>query len=239
MSLPLAAATVQVTFTGVTTFFSGDGEHWGLEGDGNFDYLATYIYDTDFATTLDNSNVAIVPVLSATLEMNGNTFELGSGQASYRPYPEYYPNISSNIWAQYNTLNEYSDENSRFVQSMGQRAFFLLPDPEFDAVAAVNDPTNSELAPDFGYEFFTDEFRSRVYGGESYFDFSEYDLQTGDVTSRVRGFLSPTRPLTMQVTAVPLPGSLPILFSAIGILALVGRRRRVVSSTSNPSSLNL
>ena len=232
MSLPSAAATVQVTFTGVASFgfYSNDREQWGLGSDGNLDYTATYIYDTDFATTLDNSNTAIVPILSAALEMNGNTFELGSGQATYLPHLT----SSTNIWAQYNAENEFIDENSRFIQSMGQRAFFLLPDPEFDAAAAVSDPTNSELAPDFGYEFFTDEFRSRIYAGESYFDLAEYDLQTGELTSRVYGLLSPARPLTMQVTAAPLPASLPILFSAIGLLVLVGRRRRALSSSSNP-----
>jgi len=229
MSLPLAAATMQATFTGVAFGFSGEREQWGLGSDGSLDYTATYFYDTDFATTLDFNNTASVPVLSALLTINENTFELGSGQATYLPYPEPYSSFPTNIWAQYNATTDFVDQQSRFVQSMGQRAFFQLPDPTFDASAAINDPTNSELSPDFGYEFFTDEFRSRIYGAESTFDFAEYDLQTGVVTSRVFGFLSPVRPLTMQVSAVPLPASLPILLSAIGALVFLGRRRRALS----------
>lgn len=225
-SLPLSAATVQVTFTGVASVFSGDREYWGLGSDGTLDYTATYLYDTDDATTLGNSNTSIVEILSSTLEMNGTIFDLGAGQASYRPYPEFYSFPPTNIWAQYDSTNEFVDQDSRFVQSMGQRAFFLLPDPTFDAVAAFNDPTNSDLAPDFGFEFSTDEFRSRIHAGESYFDLAEYDLQSGEVTSRVYGLLSPARPLTMQVTAIPIPASLPILLSAMGILVLIGRRRR-------------
>ncbi|MEP2658020.1 MAG: hypothetical protein ABJH07_19955 [Sedimentitalea sp.] len=244
--LPAAAVTMQAVFTGHVRFIT-DGEPLGLDSNvpnttsaesGNssdrVSYTAKYIYDTDLATTLgeldtdfepmlaSSPNTAFVPILSSSLTINGHTFELGTGQATYMPY---FTGGDENIWAQYNTSIETVDQESRFSGSMGQRAFFHLPDPEFDYAAATSDPENSELAPDFGYEFFTDQFRRRIFASERQFSLAERDLDTGETIWRTSGLLFHE---TMQVSAVPLPASLPVLFCAIGTLTLLRRRKRAL-----------
>lgn len=226
--LPLVAATMQATFTGIVSHFHGDGAQWGLGNGEGLSYTATFFYDSDLATMPAGSNAASVSVHSASLTMNGITFNLGSGGATYHPFP----GRETNIWGQYNASNEHVDntQHSRIVQSMGQRAIFERPDLAPDASGAMSDPANSDLTSYFGHEFYSDQLDAVIYGGSSFFDFAEYDLQTGEVISRVGGFLSPARPLTMQVSAVPLPASMPILLCALGILGLLGRHKHALSS---------
>ncbi|QFT94683.1 hypothetical protein FIU86_17665 [Roseovarius sp. THAF9] len=228
-SLPAMAATMQATFTGVSSgvssSFQDDAQDWGLASGGPLSYTASYVYDTDVATTSDANNAAIVAIQAASLTMNGQTFNFGSGNASYSPFIR----GSSDIWAQYTANSDIVDGQSRYVLSMGQRAVFNHPDPAFDASAARNDPTNSALAPDLGYEFSTNEFSTLIYGAESFFSFSEYDLLTGARVSHVWGLLAPT-PQSMQVSAVPLPASFSVLSLALGFLVLMGRRKRALSA---------
>lgn len=234
MPLPSVAATMQAVFTGYVRNIT-DGEPLGLtnvestfradsgERPDRVNYTARYVYDTDLATAPDEDNISSVPILSSSITINGHTFELGSGRATYMPY--IVPDVGI-TWAQYNTSTDFVDQQTRFSGSMGQRAFFYLPESTSDYSASNGGPNASEPIPDFGYEFFTDEFRSHIYWDHSSVRLAEYDLQTGATTSQTFALLFEE---TMQVSSIPLPASFPILLCAIGTLGLLGRRKHASS----------